>query len=263
MSSRLNTPWLTLVISVVLLTILWALLLWKEPSKRAAPIVLLCAEALREPIEEIVPLYERKFGQRVEVRFGESRKILTDLEVSRQGDVFLPADDSYIIDAQGEGLLREVVPLVQMNAVIVVNIHSGKQIQNWDDLFHGGVRFALPNVKAAAVSRLTAAHLGEARFRALRSISVEMGAVTQTANAINLGQGIDAGLIWDNMLAGPHLANLRKVPMKEMEDVTATVFIGAVTGGPRYAEAQRFAEFVGNCSGIFQKHGFTILEITP
>jgi molybdate transport system substrate-binding protein len=263
MSSRLVTPWAVLAGSASLIAGLSALLLWKDSPQRSEPIILQCAEALRESIEEIVPIYERETGQRIEVRFGESRKILTDLEVTHQGDVFLPADDSYIADAEKMDLMGEVLPLARMNAIIVVNKGYEQPIAQWDDLFRYGARFALPNPKAAAVSRSTSAALGEVRWTRLRSISVEMGPVTQVANAVNLGQAVDAGLIWDNMLSSPHYANLKPIKIKEMQGITGNVRIGVVKNSPRHEQALRFAQFVNrDCADIIQKHGFTVAN-TP
>jgi molybdate transport system substrate-binding protein len=259
MSSRLLTPWAVLAGSAALVAGLSALLLWKDGPEQNEPIILQCAEALRESIEEIVPIYERETGQRIEVRFGESRKILTDLEMTHQGDVFLPADDSYIADAQKMDLLGEILPLARMNAVFVANKEYKQPITQWEDLFRYDVRFALPNPKAAAVSRSTSAGLGEVKWKRLRSISVEMGPVTQAANAVNLGQAVDMGLIWDNMLSSPHYGNLKPIKIKEMQGIAGNVKIGVVKNSPRHAAALSFAQFVNrDCADIFTKHGFTV-----
>jgi molybdate transport system substrate-binding protein len=261
MRSRLKTPWLVLGCSLLAIGGLSALLLWKVDSRRAEPIILLCAVALREPIEEIVPIYEQQTGERIEVRFGASRKILTDLELTGQGDLFLPADDSYIDDAQRSELLGEVLPLVWMNGALVVNVNFSKPIAGWNDLFRHGTRFALANPDLAAISRLTRAHLGTTKWRELYDISVEMGSVAEVANAVNLGTGVDAGIIWDNMLTSPHYRHLKQVKTKELEGITATVKIGVVKGSPRFAQAYQLARFINsNCAHIFRSHGFVVAD---
>ena len=261
MFSRLNMPWLVLAGSVALVAGLGALLLWKDPGERTEPLIIQCAAALREPMEEIIPLFEQQKGIPIEVRYGESASILTNLRVTKQGDIFLPADDSYIADA--EDLLGDVLPLAKMNAALVVNPAFGRSINTWEDLFKGETQIAIANPKAAAVSRLTKAHLDDSTWKRLSARAVEMGPVTQVANAVKNDRNITAGIIWDSMVSSPHYKDLQQVKLKELDGIAATVKIGVVKNSPRYAEALGFAQFVAiGCPDILRKHGFTVIA-TP
>ncbi len=246
--------------SVLLVAGLVAVLVWTDTSHRGPVIVLYCAAAMREPMEEIIPLYEQKTGVRVEVHYGASETILTNLQLSKQGDLFLPADESYIVEAQQKGLLKDVFPLVQMNAALVVSPIYDKSIKDWDDLFNQEARIFIANPSAAAISRLTHAHLGEARWQQLMNSKnhVELGPVTDVANAVKLGKSIDAGIIWDSMVASPNYRMLKIVHLKELEGITATARIGVVENSKHYTETLALAEFVVNgCGAIWKKHGFT------
>ena len=68
----------------------------EELTEGSEPLVVYCAEALRMPLEASARDYEQKFGQKVYLHFGPSQTILTNLLITKQGDLFLPADDSYI-----------------------------------------------------------------------------------------------------------------------------------------------------------------------
>ena len=85
--------------SVLLLAGLIGALYWTRdtgPAHSSEPLIVYCAEALRVPMEAIAKEYEADYKQKVEVRFGPSQTILANLELTRKGDLFLPADDSYI-----------------------------------------------------------------------------------------------------------------------------------------------------------------------
>ncbi len=260
MFTRVHSFWLLLVGSIVAVGALAALMLWKSEPSRAEPLVLYCAEALREPIQEIVSLYEEQTGQRIEVRYGESQTVLTKLEMSSQGDVFLPADESYVAEAHKKGLLDDVFEIAKMNATLVINPQSGKTIASWDDLLQKGRIVAVANPQGAAVSRLTIAHLGEARWKQLHPNCIELGPVTHVANAVKTDQKIDAGIIWDSMLASPNYQMLKAVPIDELKGITATVKIATVKKSARPTEALAFTRFVAGSSGLLKKHGFTVIE---
>ena len=264
----MKTPWTVLIGSVVLVAGLAALLLWKSEPDKPEPIILQCAAALREPIEAIVPTYEQQTGQRIEVRYGESQKVLTDLKLSKQGDLFLPADDSYIVDAQKQNLLGDVFPLATMNAALAVKKDSTTRIEHWSDLLKDDIGVAVANPEASAISRLTAAHLGP-RWDALHKRATALGPVTQVANAIKAGRGPDAdrpihaGIIWDCMLSSPNYSDLKRVPLRELDGIKATVKVGVVKGGNRTDAAKAFAQYLSTgCGDIFKKYGFTPLNPT-
>lgn len=264
----MKTPWVIVVASVVLVGGLAALMLWKSDPDKPEPIVLQCAAALREPIQAIVPTYEQQTGQRIEVRYGESQKVLTDMKLSKQGDLFLPADDSYIVDAQKENLLDDVFPLATMNASLAVKNDSGKQIAEWNDLLKDDIGIAIANPEAAAISRIMAARLG-ARWDVLHKRATALGPVTQVANAIKAGRGPDsdrpihAGFIWDSMVASPNFNDLKLISLPELKGISATVKVGVVKGGNRTEAAKAFAQYLSsNCGDIFKEYGFTPLNPT-
>ena len=65
------------------------------------------------------------------------------------------------------------------------------------------------------------------------------------------------------MLSGGRLADLKKIEIKEMDGITATVRIGVVKNSPQATGAERFARFVSQSKEIFERHGFTVTGITP
>src|SRR6516162_199366 len=98
----------------------WDVRKWFTHSEKPKPIVVYCAAALKAPLEEIATEYEKAFGVPVQLQFGASQTLLANAEVARRGDLYLPADDSYLQLARDKGLLAEVLPLARMTAVLAV-----------------------------------------------------------------------------------------------------------------------------------------------
>ena len=97
--SRIHPAWVAFSGSVILLAALIALLNWGQtppgPDPTAPPLVIHFAASLRPVMEDMVKDYREDTGQAVELRFGNSQHILSTLELSGQGDLFLPADEVY------------------------------------------------------------------------------------------------------------------------------------------------------------------------
>ena len=65
------------------------------------------AAAVRPALEKAAPEFKHDTGITIELRFGPSEKLLTDLQLTRQGDLFLPADDSYVGPGRELGLVEQ------------------------------------------------------------------------------------------------------------------------------------------------------------
>jgi molybdenum ABC transporter molybdate-binding protein len=259
MPVRLNPAWAAVAGSLGLLGLLVGLLLWGTSGP--GTLLVHCAASIRLPLEAIAADYERDTGQRIEVQPGGSETLLAGIERSGRGDLFLPADESYIQAAQAKGLLADVFPLARERAVVLVRAGYPGRIAAWSDLVADGVRLAQANPDAAAVGKLCRDHLGPSgKWAELeRRRPVSTGTVVEVANAVKLGS-VDAGIVWDVVAA--QYPGLTVVHLPELEPVVAKVEIAVLKSGPRPADALRFARYVASPDhGLpyFRKFGFEVI----
>jgi ABC-type molybdate transport system substrate-binding protein len=80
-------------------------------DKGSQPLLVHCAASLKAAVTAIATEYERETGRRVELSFGGSQTLLTNITNSKRGDLFLPADDTYIAAAREKGLIDAIFPL--------------------------------------------------------------------------------------------------------------------------------------------------------
>ena len=86
--------------SLTSIVVLSGLLAWNSQSALSPdvrPIVVYCAVALQPPVEELARKFELETGIPVQVEYGASQVLLTRLELRRDGDLFIPADDDYLL----------------------------------------------------------------------------------------------------------------------------------------------------------------------
>src|SRR5581483_8961143 len=151
MSRRLHPAWLAVAGSAAVLTVSLLALRWSTGSTAQAegPLLVYCAEALRRPLEAIRKDYEREFGRGVDLHFGPSETILSSLELTRKGDLFLPADDSYLEQARDKQLLGEILPRAGMQAVAIVRPGFPRAIASWSDFIAEGNVIGIANPDSA------------------------------------------------------------------------------------------------------------------
>ena len=83
-------------------------------------LVLYCAAGMRKPVEAIVAEYQDQYGVEIQLQFGGSNTLLSQITASETGDLYLAAEDSYIRKAQDRELVVEDIPVARIRPVILV-----------------------------------------------------------------------------------------------------------------------------------------------
>jgi molybdate transport system substrate-binding protein len=250
MLSRISPPLLAFGASVLLLAGLIGALYWDTDA--APPLEVHCAEAMRLPMEAIKQDYEKETGQTVDLLFGPSQTILTNLELRRKGDLFLPADDSYVEIAKNKDLVGEVFNLARMHAVVIVRPGFPKTIATWDNFLAKDNKIGLANVEAAAITKILKRELqGAGLWDSLeRHQPSFLGNVNEVGNSVAIVGSNDVGIVWD-VVAQPLLASrpdMKIVELPELSTVQARVQIAITTcskqkdKGARHLKNQGFSD---------------------
>lgn len=257
----------SLVVVSVLVLIGLSLLLYRLGHRSAgvADLSVYCAAGLRYPMEEIVQQYKERYGVTVTVQYGGSNTLLSQIEVGKEGDLYLAGDESYIQLAQQKDLAAEVLPLATMRPVIVVPKQSSRQVASIDDLLQPDMRIACANPDAAAVGRLIRERLErtgqwEGLARQISAQGVFKPTVNDVANDVKLG-AVDAGIVWDSTAA--QYDQLQAIPVPELEDALASVEICVLQSSRNPTAALHFARYAAaRDRGLraFAEHGFQVVE---
>lgn len=264
--ARINVAFLVFLGSVAVMAGLIALLAYTPGNKPAAgvkPLVVYCAAGIKPPVEQIARQYEQEFGVPIRLQYGGSNTLVANIEISRVGDLYLPADDSYIDMAREKGLLEEVIPVARMHVVLAVAKGNPKHVDGMEDLLRGDVVLAQANPDAAAVGKLTrdaltaSGHWDEIN----RRTKVFKPTVPDVAADVKVGT-VDASFVWDVTVKQMAPA-LEAVQLPELKDAVAEVGICVLKSSEQPTAALRFARYLAaRDKGLatFQKHGFGVVE---
>jgi molybdate transport system substrate-binding protein len=158
-----------------------------------------CAAGLRKPVEAAAAQYRQEFNIDVRLEFGGSGTLLSSIQVAKQGDIYIAADDGSVADARKREVVREVLPLAIQRPVIAVRAGNPKNIHAISDLLRDDVKVALANPDAASISRVSRAALGETWGKLAAHAAVMKPTVSEIASDLSLGT-VDAAIIWDSIV---------------------------------------------------------------
>jgi len=245
--------------SVLLLALMIVLLLdGNSTSEAGTHLTMYCAAGIQPPIEELRSEYEQRYGVLVEPDYRGSGTLLSAIEVRRQGDLYLAADDSYIELARKHGLVAETFHLATMRPVIAFRQGNPKSITGIADLLRDDVRVGIANPEAAAVGKITRKLLEEAGHWAdiQAKVAVTKPTVNSLANDLDIGS-IDAAVIWDATANQHEKIDFVRVGLFDKAPRKVTLAVLASSTAP--TAAIRFARFVASRDvgrEHFEKFGF-------
>jgi molybdenum ABC transporter molybdate-binding protein len=242
----MNRAKAVVIASLVLAGVLILLLRTQAPKdsgrSEGKPLIVYCAAGIKPPVEAVARVYEQAYSVPIRLQYGGSGTLLSNLRVAGKGDLFLAADESYLLMARTNQLLDEIIPLSQMVPVIVVRKGNPKSIRTLADLM--GVDVALANPDAAAIGKITRDLLRQTgQWDAMeKRVRVFKPTVNEVANDVKLGT-VDAGIVWD--ATAKQYPELEMVRVPELASGGQRVSIGVLRSSEQPIAALRFARYLG------------------
>ena len=233
--------------SLVLIALLAVALgqLRSQPARHAAtpPLLLYCAAGVKVPIDEITRRYTAEYGIPIDIQYGGSGTLLSQIEINPHGDLYLAADDSYIPLGRDKGLFTESLLLGTQRPVIAVAEGNPHNIQSLDDLLNPDIAFGLANPDAAAIGRVTREALQPlGKWKAIEQASkVFKPTVTDLVTDIKVGS-IDAAVLWDCNAFQAEGVEAIEVP--EFANASRAIEIAVLTASQRPTAALHFARYL-------------------
>ncbi len=212
---------------------------------------------LKGPMSEIGTVFGEKYNVTVELTYGGSGVLISQMDTTRLGDVFIPGGQPDYQNAVKKGLVSNTSQLVAYHVpVIAVQKGNPLGIKSVSDLAKDGVRVALGDVNATAIGKAGVKIFTKAGvLDAVEKNVVLRGAtINEVVTALSTGNA-DAALITLDNAKGDKFT-LIEIPVTDNSILIAPIGITTFT---RNAElAQKFADFTASAEGkaIFEKYGF-------
>lgn len=237
-------------------------------QKRQKEIHVFAGAANTPPLTEAAKLYEKRYGVKVRLTFGGSGVVLSQMKLTRKGDVYVPGSDDYMELAIKEGIVDPKSVRIICWLVPVINVPKGnpKGIKSLHDLAKPGVRVAIAVPGSVCLGDVAKEILEKAGLweKVQPNIVMQAKDCADLAAQIKL-RTVDAIIGWDafafwypdtpmeNIPIPPEILRVRNIP------AGVTVFASDK------AEAQRFVNFLALGAGkqCYAKCGYSIKPPTP
>ena len=217
-----------------------------------------CGAGMRKPMDEIGVLFEETYGVTIEYNYAGSNTLLSQIELTERGDVYMPGATMYIGIAKEKGFIDYEQNISYHIPVIAVPEGNPAGISCLNDLTKSGIEVILGDPKACAIGTLAEKVLEK------NNITVPDGNVVAYAGTVNelvlyvsMGQ-CDASIIWNASLIGTEdKTDIVEIPINQ--NLIKIIPIGRLTFSGNKDAAKNFVDFVGSLEGkkVFEKHGFT------
>jgi molybdenum ABC transporter molybdate-binding protein len=254
------------VLSLVLLLLLVGYLIWQARNKKtggvSGALLFYCAAGVKPPVEMVAADYEEEYGLDINLQYGGSGTLLSNLRVARKGDLFLAADESYVAIAREQGLVHESIQLAKMKPVIATRRDGDLQITAIEDLMREDLRVAIANPDAASIGRVTKRIFEDVNVwgKLKEKVAVFKPTVTDVANDIKVGS-VDVGIIWD--ATANHYPEIRAIRLPVFDRYQETITAGVLTSADDPTSALTFLRFLSaRDRGLlkFQEFGYSVVE---
>jgi len=240
---------------IVALQILWA---------KAPRILVFAGSASKPPTQEAAKAFSKESGIGVDLIFGGSGYILSQMRLSRQGDIYFPGSSDYMEIAKRQKLVDPSSEKIIVYLVPAINVYKGnpKNIRSLSDLTRPGLRVAIANpdgvcVGSYAVEILEKSFTPKQKHAFRKNLVNYTASCSKTANAVSLRQ-VDAVIGW-RVFSYWDPKRIETLPLKKDEIVRIGYIPIAIS---RYSKqpklAQKFIDFLLSPKGqkIFAKYRY-------
>lgn len=211
---------------------------------------------LKKPMTEIAEVFEEETGVKVEYVFAGSTQLLSQIELTGKGDVFIVGAINAYNAAEEKGLVNEYKTVAYHNPIIAVPKGNPANIQKLEDLTKDGIKVILGDEDANAIGK-TSQKIFEKLD--LEKINDNVIAKTATVNEliVHLASGdADVAIVTEDAAFGNEDIELITIP--EEQNIPQILPIGSLKMTENQDLATEFVDFVSSDRGkeIFESYGF-------
>lgn len=219
-------------------------------------LVVYSGKGMERVMEEIKQNFESKYDVKLDMIYAGSETLLTTINKTKIGDVFMPGSFNFIEKA-GDLVLHHQYVAVHV-PVFAVRKDNPNSINSIEDLLKPGIRIAVGNKSMCAIGRISEeimqSSLKEEEF--VKNISITGSTVNELLDLV-LHMDVDASLIWGDMMNWPEAKDLKQIEIPQEINKPKKIHIAVLSTTTDKRKAMLFADFVATEGKIyFAKHGF-------
>jgi len=234
-------------------------------ARQQPPLLFHAAAGQRSALDELQRIFEERHPEtRVNLSYKGSGYLLSDLVRSREGDLYMPGEEFYFLQARERGLLDGYDPAHDVPAFFVTVLITPRGnpagIHRLEDLARPGVRVGLGNPKSCAIGVWQEKTLKKAGILDAVRANTCMSAkcIPELGNATQ-HRGIDATIVW-SPTAALYLRDVDVIPLEHRYRGVVRLPVGVLNTSRDPAKARLFKDLVLSPEGrqVFARHAYAV-----
>ena len=123
------------------------------PSPANKTLSAFCGAASKPALDEAAQSFEKQTGIKIYLTYGGSGAVLSQMKISKSGDLYIPGASDYINKAERDGLIdpKSVKIISYLLPVIAVQHGNPKNIRSLSDLAKPGIKVGIGNPEAVCL----------------------------------------------------------------------------------------------------------------
>jgi molybdate transport system substrate-binding protein len=242
-----------------------------NPSSATSPlsgkeISVFAGSASKPALDEAARAFEQQTGNKVYLTYGGSGTVLSQMELSKTGDLYIPGSPDYLVKAESKKITDPASTKIVAYLIPAINVQSGnpKNIQALSDLATPDIKVGIGNPTSVCVGLYAIEILDNNHLLAdiYKNIITQAASCDNTAALISL-KSVDAVMGW-SVFHSWNPKNIDTIYLKP-EQISRLAYIPAAisTFAKEKETAADFINFLVSPAGqdIFKKWGYDVTEV--
>ena len=218
------------------------------------------AAGIKKPASKIADLYNKHHQNKVILLAGGTGQMLSQMIISKKGDIYTPVDSKFLKMAQNKGIVEKKVKLLKLTPVFGVSKNGKSKIKTFNDLEKGNVKIALGNSKTMALGKTSNYMLSKLPEKMRNNIEkntvVRAINITQIVNYIKTNS-VDAGIIFDSIAVSN---NMTYIAIPKEYNQSKSGYVALINYSKNKKAARELFNFILNHKNIYKKYGFQVVN---
>ena len=155
--------------------------------------------ASKPALDEAADVFGKQTGVKVYLTYGGSGTVLSQMELSKTGDLYIPGSPDYLVKAESKKITDPTTTKIVAYLIPAINVQSGnpKNIQSLSDLAKPGIKVGIGNPTTVCVGLYAIEILDKNQLLAdvYKNIITQASSCDNTATLISL-KSVDAVMGW-------------------------------------------------------------------
>ena len=139
----------------ILILVLFSIAFLAPPNAQSSSkrLFIFAGSASKPATGEVIKAFQKKLGIPVDITFGGSGFVLSQMKLAKKGDIYFPGSSDFMELAKREGLVLPESEKIVVYLIPAINVQRGnpKNIYSLKDLSKEGLRIAIANPEGVCV----------------------------------------------------------------------------------------------------------------